>query len=246
MSRFTGLVLVLMTMATAIVIPHASNPSTPIETSGVVRGDDSILVEPEVGKLVNKAPDTNVARRIDLSIAIQVSEPTPNPPSYKWRDIKLGRFGRTIIKLGLGEYVDNSEVTLNFPDASVRYRILQRYRTSMSVSAEGPHLDLVDWRHFDSPWTPLERLGALRFKTLPGDQMEHSRFPTTSRSEIVKAVRRRAGDWPAVLELAKSCRSPHDGACWVGISSMYLRIQKHNRGRWADVGMVELRIPMGC
>jgi len=29
----------------------------------------------------------------------------------------------------------------------------------MTISAEGPHLDLVDWRHFDSPWIQLYRLG---------------------------------------------------------------------------------------
>src|SRR5687767_7512368 len=115
MSRFTtGLVLVLMTTAIAIVIPRTSHPSTQIEASGVVKVYDSTLVEPEAGELSNEAPDTNVAGRSDLSIAIQVSEPTPNPPSYQWRDIKLGRFGRTIIKLDLGESLDNSEVTLNF------------------------------------------------------------------------------------------------------------------------------------
>jgi hypothetical protein len=53
-------------------------------------------------------------------------------------------------------------------------------------------------------------------------------------------------DWPDLLELVKGCRGPNDGACQVMISSIYLRIQKKVSGRWIDIGLVEVRIPMGC
>jgi hypothetical protein len=178
---------------------------------------------------------------------IQVSEPNPHPPSLSLRHIKLAKNRPSIIDLDLGEDIDNQEVTLKFPGNSAEYRVFQRYRTSMSISAEGPHLDLVDWRHFDSSWTPLLALDAKRFRTLKSDQMEDSRFPSTTKSEILKEVRRRVGkDWPDLLELVKGCRGPNDGACLVMISSIYLRIQKQVRGRWIDIGLVEVRIPMGC
>jgi len=61
-------------------------------------------------------------------------------------------------------------------------------RSSMSISAEGPHLDLMGWRHFDSTWTRLVSLDAKRFRTLKSDQMEASRFPSTTKSEIIGAL----------------------------------------------------------
>jgi hypothetical protein len=206
-----------------------------------------MLIETRPKELPPLPQDLEVAGTSDLSIVVQVSEPNPDPPSFSLRHIRLAKSRRTIIDLDLGENIDNQEVTLNFSGNSTEYRVFQRYRTSMSISAEGPHLDLVDWRHFDSPWTPLLSLDAKRFRTLKSDQMEESRFPSTTKSEILKEVRKRVGkDWPNLLELVKDCRGPNDGACLVMISSIYLRIQKQVRGSWLDIGLVEVRIPMGC
>jgi hypothetical protein len=108
-------------------------------------------------------------------------------------------------------------------------------------------LDLIDWRHFDSPWTLLTSLGANRFRTLRSEQLDYSNFPKTTKAEIIKEVRRLVKkDWPEVIELVESCNGPNDGACIVTISSMYLLIQKQVDDRWIDVGMVEIAIPMGC
>ena len=125
--------------------------------------------------------------------------------------------------------------------------MFQRYRTSMTISLEGPHVDLIDWRHFDSSWVPLRALSARRFQTLATYEMNPPSFPPTTTDEIVKEVRRRVGtDWPAAVEAAKGCRGPDDGACIVMISSVYLRIQKRVGAVWTDAGLVEIRLPMGC
>lgn len=206
-----------------------------------------ILVRPQTPELPDLPPKPNLVEGSDLSIGIQVSQSHPKPPSYELRHIKLAKHGTTIVRLDMTEYVDKSEVTLHFRDSSAEYRILQRYRTSMSVSAEGPHLDLIDWRHFDSPWKSLKSLGRNRFRSLPAAQMQDSRFPKTSKADIIKEVRRQVGnDWPYLLELVQSCNGPNDGFCLVAISSIYLRIQKQVRGRWVDVGLVDFRIAMGC
>ena len=192
------------------------------------------------------ARDTKANEGSDFSIVVAISQPNPKPPSLTRRHFKLNARGPTLIDLELAEDIDNQEVTLNFLDNS-QYRMLQRYRTSMSISVEGPHIDLMDWRHFDSPWTSLKKSGPKRFRTLATDQMDASRFPATTKAEIMKEVRRRVGDeWPEALELVKNCRGPNDGACLVSISSIYLRIQKKVRKQWVDVGLVEVRIPMGC
>jgi hypothetical protein len=182
----------------------------------------------------------------DLSIMIDGSEPNPSPPSLKGRHIRIVERGPAAIQLDVGESIDDQEVTLSFRGDD-EYRMFQRYRTSMTISAEGPHLDLLNWRHFDSPWTQLKALSSNRFRTLATNQMDGSRFPSTTNAEIVAEVHRQVGaDWSTISELAEDCSGPNDGACLVLISSIYLRIQKRVHARWIDVGIVEIRLPMGC
>jgi hypothetical protein len=211
-----------------------------------VKVTDQIPVKPPPASKEPPAlpQEEEIPKGTDLSIVVEFHD---NSPSFKARHIKLGKDHKATVDLDLAESIDGQQVTLHFADSPVLYRILQRYRTSMSISAEGPHLDLVDWRHFDSPWTPLEPLGANRFRTLRSEQMDYSRFPKTTKKEITEEVRRRVEkDWPELTEWVESCNGPNDGACIVSISSIYLRIQKQVDDRWIDVGQVEIAIPMGC
>ena len=243
----TGFTVALIALTLGIILATTSRSPPGYESNQPAVRVDQMLIETRPKELPPLPQDLEVAGTSDLSIVVEVSEPHPSPPSFSLRRIKLAKSGSTIIDLDLAESIDNQEVTLNFPDTSTEYRVVQRYRTSMSISAEGPHLDLVDWRHFDSPWTPLLSLDAKRFRTLQSDQMEGSRFPPTTGPEILKEVRRRVEkDWPELLEYVKDCRGPNDGACLVMISSIYLRIQKQVRGSWIDIGLVEVRLPMGC
>ena len=217
----------------------ASQPAT-------VKVADQIPVKPPPRPKESPAlpPEVNPPKGTDLSIVVELAD---DPPSFDVRHIKLGKDRKVTIDLDLAENIDGQIATLHFSDSSASYRMLQRYRNSMTISFEGPHIDLHDWRHFDSPWTPLESLGANRFRTLRSEQMDDSKFPKTTKVEIIKEVRRRVGkDWPDVIEWVEGCNGPNEGACIVTISSIYLRIQKQVDDRWIDVGMVEIAIPMGC
>jgi len=179
----------------------------------------------------------------DLSIVFHTHE---SEGSLAVRYFKLQKNRPTVVELDLSESIDGQEVALNFRDyPPAEYRILQRYRTSMSVSNEGPHADLVDWRHFDSPWMELKSIGTRRFRTLASEEMDWKKFPPTTNAEIVEEVRR-GGMTKEWVELVKSCNGPNDGACMVAISSIYLRIQKQVSGKWTDIGSVEFQPAMGC
>ena len=228
-----------------ITRPHRSQVSPQPAT---VKDTYPIPVEPPPQPQPKESPafpqETETPKGTDLSIVVELPG---NPPSRNVRHIKLGKDRKANVDLELAESIDGQEVTLRFPKSSASYRMLQRYRTSLSISAEGPHLNLVDWRHFDSPWTPLKSLGANRFRTLRSEQMNGSKFPKTTKREIIKEAQRLVGkDWPEIIEWVKTCNGPNDGACTVTISSIYLRIQKRVDDRWIDVGMVEITFPMGC
>jgi hypothetical protein len=230
--------VLLVTLVVGTSIPALSNFGTTHRSNQITEPDVCSWCQPELLKQVVKAVD-----KPDLSIVVRVNS---NPSLFTVRPIKLSDPGPTVIDLDLGEDIDGQEVKLAGGSSTDRYRIFQRYRTTMTVMAEGPHLDLTDWHHFDSTWVPLQSLDGNRFRTLAGDQMDASRFPRVTRSEIIQAVRARAGDWPDVLQLAKSCRGPNDAPCAVMISSIYLRIEKQVQGRWTNADVVEIRIPMGC
>ncbi len=218
-----------------VPIPHDSNqPAEQLYAS---------YVEIKPREVKTAAADTTVTQPADLYIDVEVGD---SPPSLRRESIKLTERGATVIDLNPAERIDSQKITLNFRDDN-KYRILQRYRTSMSLSVEGPHVDLLDWRHFDSPWISLKAVSSKRFRTLATKQMESTRFPATTNDEIVAEVRKRVGtDWPDALEFAKRCAGPNRGSCFVAISSIYLRIQKRSRAGWNDVGLVEFSFPMGC
>ena len=163
------------------------------------------------------------------------------------RTLKLSKRPAVLDDLDIGDDIDKKEITIVGGEKSAQYRIFERYRTSMTVSGEGPHLDLDDWRHFDSEWIELDQFAQRNFRSLAYDKMDSSKFPPTTKSEIINAVRKRAtADWPSALELAKTCRSPNDEPCAVSVSSIYFRVEKLVGDRWTKVGFVEVLIPMGC
>jgi hypothetical protein len=217
--------------------PRSQPSIQPVKVVAEVRVNPPVEEAPAV-------PQVQVKEKTDLTIGVEVQGLDPT------RDVipvALGSDRQAIIDLDLAETIDGQQLTLKFPDSSGSYRILQRYRTSMSIAAEGPHLDLVDWRHFDSEWIPLKSLGARRFRTLKSSEMDETKFPPTTKQEIVAEVRKRVEkDWPELLEYVEGCPGPNEGACLVGISSLYLRVQKRVGDSWIDVGLVEVRLAMGC
>ncbi len=233
----------LVTFTTLLASPPASPRPNPGES---IRSRNQELSADEPAQSSSLSEDLIGKGGADLSIVVAIAQPNPNRPSLETRPIKLSKSRRTVMQLHLGEDLDNQELILNFSDNSVEYRVFQRYRTSMSIANEGPHLDLVDWRHFDSPWSQLPSFSPGRFRTLRSDQMDSAGFPRTTQSEILDEVRRQVGHDSPFVDVARTCHGPTDGACWVGISSIYLRFQKHVRGSWIDVGLVEFRLPMGC
>ena len=245
-------VFALLTFAVGLALQSLRNPSPIKSTSIATPAEQKLTKAPTAQPPLPPPPqppspslvEIGEKKNSDLSIVFDNSK---SDGSVVVHHVKLNKKKSAVVDLDLSVSIYGHEITLNFPDNSVQYRVQQRYRTSMSVSAEGPHLDLVDWRHFDSPWITLRSIGPKRFRMLADEEMDEEKFPPTTKSEIVNEVRRRMErEWPEIVELAKSCNGPNVGACLVGVNSMYLRIQKQVDGSWVDIGSVEFQIPMGC
>lgn len=188
-------------------------------------------------------PEVKPVAPVNLSLILRTSS---DDPGFHYRTLKLAAKPVVVEDLDIMENVDGEEITIKGGDKSTQIRVLQRYRTSVTVSAEGPHLDLIDWRHYDSEWLPLEQLGERRFRTLATSQMDDRKFPPATKAEIVAAVRKRAGDWPEIIDIAKDCNGPNEAPCEVGVSSIYFQVEALVGDEWVAVGVVEVLIPMGC
>jgi hypothetical protein len=154
--------------------------------------------------------------------------------------------GAFVEQLEVGDRIENQLLVLH-PRAGAGHEFVveQRYETSLSVPNEGPHLDLLDWKHYVSPWKALPRAGENRFITLKIDEAEASRFPPVTGDQIRAAVRREgaSAEW---LELVKDTKGPHGPGVWVGVSKVSFRVKVQERGRWRVVNTFHFMVPMGC
>jgi len=232
-----GICVALLTFAIGAAVHYLTAqkhgaPPAPASNSAAVRVDQ----KPEV-----KAPP------VPVNVSIILRTNLDDKAEFKYRTLKLSSDKTVVVDdIDVPEYVDGQEITIRGSDPSARFWISERYRTSMTVMGEGPHLDLVDWRHFDSEWIPLERIADRKFRTLASERMDGDKFPGATQAEIMAAVRKRAGDWPEAIELAKKCRAPNEYPCGVSVSSVFFRVEMLVGDQWTNVGVVEVQIPMGC
>lgn len=157
----------------------------------------------------------------------------------------------TRIDLGLGDMVARGIVLEPVPGSRARFRIEQQYETSVSLSDEGPHMDLRDWKHFASVWEPIDQVESRSFVSRDATSDD---FPEVTTAEIVDAVEAQTRAWEDQgefegdrwIRLAEQCRTPRTPPCSVLVSTVRLRISVRAAGRWKVLHTIELTVPMGC
>jgi len=142
------------------------------------------------------------------------------------------------------------DIVAGAPNA--RYRIQLQYETSLTISDEGPHVDLLDWKHCVSDWEPVQATAPNRF-VLPAPSPEQAHcFPDFTHRELVAAARKALSAWadPAGIErwirLLDGVRKAGDGPTYAEISKVRMRVEVFDQGRWQPVTTVEFVLPMGC
>jgi hypothetical protein len=67
-------------------------------------------------------------------------------------------------------------------------KVEQQYETSITISNEGPHLDLIDWKHYTSEWKEVSALDQNIYKTLKYSTQEYLTFPEFTEDELYDYV----------------------------------------------------------
>jgi hypothetical protein len=144
------------------------------------------------------------------------------------------------INADIGENLSRSSLVISEELTDVK--IEQRYETSVTIMDEGPHCDMVDWKHYTSEWKVLKSETDNIFKCADYTEKEQEKFPEVSLQEFREAIKKHCGE-PGIEHI----KSPVDYPSGVGISRIYLKISgtQKSTGKFI-VKYLIFEIPMGC
>lgn len=155
--------------------------------------------------------------------------------------------------LDIGDEAGGRVLRLIAADDTREHRVSVQFETSAAIGGEGPHLDLVDWKHCRSDWRAAPAVGDGGFRLPAPEEHDHSCFPPTTRAELRDAVRQavRRHDWDPVAErhwlgLAARAATVGEEPSYVAISLIRVRIEQREAGGWRLLTEIELHVPMGC
>ncbi|HEU5290010.1 MAG TPA: hypothetical protein VFU05_05150 [Cyclobacteriaceae bacterium] len=124
-------------------------------------------------------------------------------------------------------------------------QVFQSVETSLSISNEGPHCDLTEWKHYQSEWKQLEQTKPNTFQAIKYDESIARQFPQVSIKDVIEAVRKECGDeWAPLI---KDIKTVYEGPCDVSISRYFLKLKAKDKKTGQRIEkIIEINIPMGC
>jgi hypothetical protein len=153
--------------------------------------------------------------------------------------------GDTIyLSIELGETLEKQ--LIEFTDLKLdNLKVEQAYETSITVMDEGPHCDLLGWKHYFSDWKELKASKNLTYTALAYNETDSEKFPPTTGSEIKKYVAENCGDYWA--KLLGDTVNPLKYPCGVSISHYFIRISGNERRVGKKITkLIVFESPMGC
>ncbi|MCD8741082.1 hypothetical protein LT679_10755 [Mucilaginibacter roseus] len=144
----------------------------------------------------------------------------------------------------LGETIEGQLISLN-SDGLTDVKLEQRYKTSVSIADEGPHCDMLEWKHYNSEWKRLHRNKDGDFICLDYSEKDSQKFPSVSIREFRSAVKKHCGQrWDTLI---RNVNKVTDAPSNVGISHFFLRLTgKLKTSGKKIVKLIVIETPMGC
>ena len=143
----------------------------------------------------------------------------------------------------LGESLSSKIVRIT-STAGARLRVSVQMESSLTLMDEGPHLDLIDWKHCTTEWIEAERISDSEFRIPVTEKVDQGCFHEISMAEIRNEVLKRGGTrW---ADLIKDDASITDYPMAVGLSAVALKVEELLEHGWKVVTIIRFSIPMGC
>jgi hypothetical protein len=147
--------------------------------------------------------------------------------------------------LDLGENIDNQYVKV-VADSNYTIQIYQQVEASVTIMNEGPHCDLVDWSHYNSPWRAVHTLKPnQKFQTKDYRDTNWEDLFLIDLADLKAAALEHCGDrW---YQLVKDAKSPYDYPFGIGESKIILKIVLINKVTHKKEQRIAVFYPsMGC
>ncbi len=124
--------------------------------------------------------------------------------------------------------------------------VFQRHQNSISISNEGPHCDLLDYKHFNSSWKPLVKYPNSNniFKIIVINPEDYNKFIEVNMEELKEHVKNHCGEkWAKLMETS---RSVNDYPIGVTMSQIQLKIVMTDIDGYKTEKIIVFELPMGC
>ena len=159
-------------------------------------------------------------------------------------DLIISDFGQpsTTADLDIECFSDVFKIHIQGPSKQ-KYSVAFRYETSITVQNEGPHLDLVNWKHYRSPWVSAQVNQINQFVCKLPKGLVSKKFPKVEISEVRKALAKEDPSW---LDLIKRTKSVTEYPLDVGISRIYFRVYVNQGKTQRLVKTIRYNISLGC
>ena len=197
-----------------------------------------LLILISLGTTVYCQDSVSIVKFKDLSVEIQSLTPLDKGKLNTVFNIEAE------FTADIGETLEGSSIVIK----SSKYENIEIYEaveTSLTISWEGPHCDLIEWKHHVSEWKKLTEYNANVFRAFSFDQDEFRKFPKVTLEAVREAVRQHCGEeW---VKQIKDIKSLYDAPCDVGESSYFLKIKATDRTSGSKIErLIKILVPMGC
>ena len=146
--------------------------------------------------------------------------------------------------LDLGETIQGQ--TFKIVKSGLRnIKIEQQYETSLSISNEGPHLDLFDWKHFTSDWIEIVPIDKGKYRAISYSENDQEKFPDFTEQELIDYLKSigRQGYADLIANPTYSDGSKH---WWIGLSKVSIKVTGFDNENNLVTRLINFEIPMGC
>lgn len=209
-----------------------------------IKNQESVMVEDELKvEAVEEIDEERTFGSIEIAFA-EFNFTIYNSSFYEGRMIGNSNKDTVSAYLELGEHLDSATIEIHHGGVH-NIDIYQMYENSITIMNEGPHCDLINWKHYHSEWVAIKKHNNYDFTAETYTDSDWQKFIDVDVKELQDAVTVHCGkEW---TEHINNIKKYNDYPCGVSMSRIFFKVILTNKqsGKITEK-TITFEIPMGC